>query len=75
MSKDTLKSLHTMLCEELVKRLASGEETPPAVLNVIRQFLKDNHIDSVAEDGSAISNLIAGLPSDFKEKFTKKQAS
>ena len=68
-SKETLKSLHTMLCEELVRRLASGDDCPPAILNVIRQFLRDNHIDGVAEDGNALNQLLDGLPAEFKEKY------
>lgn len=70
-----LNKLHEMLCDELSEQLrnSGGEERPaPALLNVIRQFLRDNHVDGVQGNDEALDNLIAELPEDFKEAFSGK---
>ena len=69
-----LTALHGLLCDELMEQLKEGEdgERPaPAVLNVIRQFLRDNNIDSSLEENDALQDLIKELPQDFKENFGK----
>lgn len=62
-SKEVLKSLHKLLCEELVRRVQSGEASP-ADLNVARQMLKDNAIDQAALQGTPILKLAQSLPFD-----------
>lgn len=62
-SKEVLKSLHRLLCEELVRRVQSGEASP-ADLNVARQMLKDNAIDQAALQGTPILKLAQSLPFD-----------
>ncbi len=45
-SKDVMSGLHSVLAEKF-KELLEGEELPQAsTLNVIRQFLKDNGIET-----------------------------
>ena len=78
-TEDALSSLHNKLAEVLSEALSS-EEVTPAMLNVARQFLKDNGIDSVLEPGNPLDTLAeAELP--FKdnvrsiEKRLKKEAT
>ena len=56
-----LTTLHEELAQSLLERLRSGE-AKAADLNVIRQFLKDNNIDSVPKEGSPLANLVHELP-------------
>ena len=55
-NNDELSLLHSKLAEVLAKSLEDPEVTP-AFLNVARQFLKDNNIDSVAEAGNPMDIL------------------
>lgn len=57
----TLIELHEVLARELLNRIKSGEEKA-SILNVARQFLKDNSIEAIPEEGSAIKELIEELP-------------
>lgn len=73
MSKATekaLSDLHAVLAETLGKAIKAdyfdGEGNklpcaPAAILNVARQFLKDNGIDAVPKGGTPLGNL-ANLP-------------
>ncbi len=64
MAKDLtelLDDLHKGLAEKLRERLNSDEITA-AELNVVRQFLKDNGIDSVPTDDNPLGRLVADLP-------------
>lgn len=56
-----LELLHKDLAEELLSRIKSGAATA-AELNVARQMLKDNGIDSVAFKDSPILKLSETLP-------------
>jgi hypothetical protein len=56
-----LDLLHTGLAEVLLEKIQSGEVTA-SDLNVARQFLKDNGIDSVPKEGSPLDNLAHSLP-------------
>lgn len=65
-----LGGLHGKLAEVLKEALSqdyidpeTGQKLPPpaAILNVARQFLKDNKIEAVAAEGSPLHNL-ADLP-------------
>ena len=55
-NNDELSLLHSKLAEVLAAKL-QDEEVSPAFLNVARQFLKDNNIDSVAEAGNPMDIL------------------
>jgi hypothetical protein len=66
----SLAGLHGKLAEVLKEALNqeyldpdTGQKLPPpaAILNVARQFLKDNKIESIAAEGSPLHNL-ADLP-------------
>jgi|LauGreDrversion4_2_1035121.scaffolds.fasta_scaffold2604025_1 hypothetical protein len=62
-TKESLKSLHGLLCEELIRRIRSGEASP-SDLNVARQLLRDNCIDHAAIQGAPILRLAQDLPFD-----------
>ncbi|MBN9347496.1 MAG: hypothetical protein J0I48_15085 [Devosia sp.] len=59
--KKLLDDLHTGLAQELLSRINSGEATA-SDLNVVRQFLKDNGIDSVPKGNNPLQRLTAALP-------------
>lgn len=71
-----LTALHEMLCDELIERLKEGDsedgKTTPATLNVIRQFLRDNHIEAVADDDTNFADLWKELPDDLRKSVTKQ---
>ena len=55
-----LKRLHSRLIEKLLEKIESGEATPTD-LNVARQLLKDNDIQSLPVKNSPLFDL-ANLP-------------
>lgn len=55
-NNDELSLLHSKLAEVLKEKL-EDTEVSPAFLNVARQFLKDNNIDSVAENANPMDLL------------------
>ena len=55
-----LSTLHEEMAKKLLDKVRSGEVTA-AELNVARQFLKDNNIDSVPKEGTPIANLATEL--------------
>ena len=65
LSKEKLEQLHEVLAQELHTRIQAGEAAP-ALLNVARQFLRDNGIESLALPGSPLGDLLAQLPT-FEE--------
>jgi hypothetical protein len=60
-SEEELGSLHEMFSAYLKEQLANGEVTP-SLLNVIRQFLKDNDISCVPTETNTFGGLLAELP-------------
>lgn len=68
--KQELQDLHSELAKVLKKHISKkyqdedGNEAPPpaAILNVARQFLKDNNIDAVPTEGSPLGELKEKLP-------------
>ena len=80
MSADSemLGSIHTLLAEDMLKRLKEGEEVvtkdaegktvvtrvkpSAATLGQIRQFLKDNNIEADKKKNKPLVNLAAALP-------------
>ena len=61
LSKEKLEQLHEILTQELLTRIQAGEAAP-ALLNVARQFLRDNGIESLALPGSPLNDLLSQLP-------------
>lgn len=59
--KTLLASLHKELAEKLLAKLRDPAHTA-ADLNVIRQFLKDNGIDSSAKVSKPLQNMKDELP-------------
>lgn len=64
---EVLESLHKELTDALLKKVRSGEATA-ADLAVARQFLKDNNIDAIPNEGSGLGKLAAELPFTDEEK-------
>lgn len=63
--KETLEELHGQLAETLLAEVKNSEADPKgraAVLNVARQFLKDNGIESLPGANKTVSSLAAVLP-------------
>lgn len=62
---DILSDLHAELATQLLEQVQAGDTTA-SILNVARQFLKDNGIDGIPTQGNPLENLIHALP-DFDE--------
>ena len=62
-----LEELHKTLAQELLDRIRSGEEKA-SILNVARQFLKDNGIEALPVAESPLKSLIDELPFDAEEE-------
>ena len=60
-TKEELSELHGLLAKTFKKILDSGDYKA-SDLNVIRQFLKDNNIESTAPEGSPLFNLTKAMP-------------
>ena len=60
-SEEIMDMLHQELAQSLLAKVRSGEATA-ADLNVIRQFLKDNHISAIPKEDSPLKNLVDELP-------------
>ena len=65
MSKDKLLQLHSILAEQLLKKV-KDEDVKASDLNVARQFLKDNGIDGLPTNDNPLGELVNELP--FAEK-------
>ena len=63
----TLKTLHEVLAEELLKRV-QDPEAKSSDLNVARQFLKDNGIEAIPTDNSPLKSLVDELPFNTEEE-------
>jgi len=63
----TLIELHEVLAKELLERIKSGEEKA-SILNVARQFLRDNSIEAIPAEGSAIKELVDELPFEITDE-------
>lgn len=66
-TEDSLATLHMTLAEVLTTKInAASEEGDSkglaALLNVARQFLKDNGIEADLNPGTPMSNLVESLP-------------
>lgn len=63
-TEDFLAQLHGELAKAMAKKLKEGEATA-SDLNVIRQFLKDNGINSDGAKDPQIKSLVDDLPDDI----------
>jgi hypothetical protein len=61
-----MNDLHAALAQELLDRVHGGEATA-SDLSVVRQFLKDNGIDSVPKKGSPLDQLNRATNLPFTE--------
>ena len=61
MIDEKLKELHGVLANELLKRV-KDPEAKASDLNVARQFLKDNGIEGLPADNTALKELVDELP-------------
>ena len=57
-----LAALHGALAKHMADMLKSKEPVPPATLNAIRQFLKDNGIDCVGKSNPDVNDITENLP-------------
>ena len=64
----TLKELHEVLTNELLKRV-KDPEAKSSDLNVARQFLKDNGIEAIPTDNSPLKSLVDELPFNSEEEI------
>lgn len=71
--KKVLDTLHSALADELLARVRSGEATA-SDLSVVRQFLKDNGIDSVPPPGSPLDKLSKAANLPFTETVDEDTA-
>ncbi len=71
---DVLSELHAGLAHLFMERLREGS-LGTAELNILRQFLKDNQINSQPTEGSEFGELAKSLP-DIENviEFQKKRA-
>ena len=56
-----LEQLHSEFTQKLLDKIRSPEVTA-SELNVCRQFLKDNGVESIAIDNSPLKSLVDELP-------------
>jgi len=63
-SKDALETLHSAIATKLTNAIESMDADTKglaAILNVARQFCKDNGIEAIAAPGSPLGNLTKSL--------------
>lgn len=59
-SKTLLSSLHTIVAEQLLDRISSGEATSADFGQAIK-FLKDNGIEALPDHSDSLNNLTEAL--------------
>jgi hypothetical protein len=68
-SNESMQDLHCLLAKTLAEGIKS-DGCSPSLLNVARQFLKDNCIDATVEKGTEIEELKETINFDsLKEEF------
>jgi len=63
-----LNELHEAVALELLARIKTGD-AKPADLSVAVKFLKDNGIEAIPTDGSALRAILDELPFDEDEEI------
>ena len=72
MSTEKLTELHTLIIDDLLAKIKSGD-AKSSDLEVARKLLKDNNIDALPVDNSPLRSLMDELPfNDEKEKVSAK---
>tara|TARA_Y100000114_G_C11548370_1_gene225998 strand:+ start:90 stop:308 length:219 start_codon:yes stop_codon:yes gene_type:complete len=72
MSTEKLTELHTLIIDDLLAKIRSGD-AKSSDLEVARKLLKDNNIDALPVDNSPLRSLMDELPfNDEKEKVSAK---
>lgn len=69
-TSDSLDALHGALAKALADGIKKGDSEQKgyaSLLNVARQFLKDNHIESIPTKDNPLGNLMQQLP-EFDEE-------
>jgi len=75
-SVDTIGVIHSKLAKVFIEALDTvdpAERGAAAILNVIRQFVKDNGVDALPAPGSPLGNLadkVADFPFDPSTEMT-----
>ena len=71
---DSLENLHgamAALFEKAIEHYKDRpEDIPASLMSTIRQFLKDNHIESVPTPGSPLAGLVDEFP--FEDEVSNK---
>lgn len=60
-SKETLQALHAEVAKALAEAIKNPETRSAALINVARQFLKDNNIEATAVPGNDLDRLSKAL--------------
>ena len=69
-----LEQLHSELTQKLLDKIRSPEVTA-SELNVCRQFLKDNGVESIPIDNSPLKSLVDELPFNDHVEITPSEAT
>lgn len=67
MTQKKLEALHEILANVLTERICEGDSAP-ALLNVARQFLRDNGVESLPVEESHLSDLLKTMPTFDEEE-------
>ena len=71
---EKLSQLHQELAEKLLERVRDPK-AKSSDLNVARQFLKDNGVESIAVDNSPLKSLVDSLPFSDPEEIKTRPPS
>ena len=69
-----LEQLHSELTQKLLEKIRDPE-VKASDLNVARQFLKDNGVESIPIDNSPLKSLVDELPFNDPEDIKPSQAT
>ena len=64
---DLLEELHSVLADDLISRIKSGEASASDLTNAIR-FLKDNGIEAAPVENGKVANLARELKEAFEDE-------
>lgn len=71
--KDELAELHGLLAKAMKNKLSGEVPASASDLNVIRQFLKDNNIEALADKNRDLQELAAALAQADPDEDTLMQ--
>ena len=69
-----LEQLHSELTQKLLEKIRDPE-VKASELNVARQFLKDNGVESIPIDNSPLKSLVDELPFNDPVEITPSEAT